>query len=426
MPRALLPLLVILLCAVAAPPALAGEPDATAPAYRLDLQGADGGFAWSGRQTLTITNPGALPLDRVWIRLWGNGPQGCKPQAVRIANLAGAAAGAPVQDCTAVELRLTVPLAPGARGSVAFDVDIKVPRDIRDRFGRGGRRVALLSNAVPALAHLEGGRWRLDRYFAFGEAWTYPAAAWDVKLDAPPGISVAAPGVRGADGRRRLARGRDYSWAAGALHRLRARVGPTDVTVWGAATARRASLRRTLAIVRKRLPRLASLYGPYGWPDLQVIVTGAAAMEHTGLIMTPPVDFVVTHELAHEWWYALISNDQAQAPWLDESFATFAEETAGDQPAVCRRPEPGAGLVTRTTAFFLEREFSGYGQVYVGGACLLDVLQRRLGRARFRAALSAYALANRNGWSTAAEFRAHMDAASSVALGDLWRRYRVR
>ena len=30
-------------------------------------------------------------------------------------------------------------------------------------------------------------------------------------------------------------------------------------------------------------------------------------MEHTGFIMTAPQDFVVTHELAHEWWYALIS-----------------------------------------------------------------------------------------------------------------------
>ena len=48
-----------------------------------------------------------------------------------------------------------------------------------------------------------------------------------------------------------------------------------------------------------------------------------------------------------------------------------------------------------------------------------------MGRARFAAALRAYADANRYGWSTAAEFRAAMDAASPVPLGDLWRRYRV-
>jgi hypothetical protein len=48
-----------------------------------------------------------------------------------------------------------------------------------------------------------------------------------------------------------------------------------------------------------------------------------------------------------------------------------------------------------------------------------------MGRRRFEAALRAYALANRYGWSTAAEFRAAMDAASPVSLADLWRRYRV-
>ena len=49
-----------------------------------------------------------------------------------------------------------------------------------------------------------------------------------------------------------------------------------------------------------------------------------------------------------------------------------------------------------------------------------------MGRAVFDAALRDYALANRYGWSTAAEFRAAMDAASAEPLEDLWRRYRVQ
>jgi len=135
----------------------------------------------------------------------------------------------------------------------------------------------------------------------------------------------------------------------------------------------------------------------------------------------------VTHELAHEWWYALVSNDQAQAPWLDEAFASYAEEAAGAQRRPwCRRPGRGARLVTRDTAYFRRHHYAGYGLVYAEGACLLDVLRRRMGHAVFDAALRSYALANRYGWSTAAEFRAAMDAASPVPLDDLWRRYRVQ
>jgi hypothetical protein len=422
--RALAAALAALALAPAA--ATAGEPDATAPAYELDLRGSDRGRHWQGRETIAFTNPGPAVLDRIWIRLWGNGGRGCRrPRAVRVSGFAGATAGAPAVNCTAVPLTLHMPLAPGARGSISFDVDIRAP-DRHDRFGRRPR-MALFSNAVPALAHLEGGRFRLDRYFPVGEAWTYPAADWTVRLDAPRGVAVAAPGVRMADGSRRLARGRDYSFATGRLRSIAATIDGVRVTVWGVSSRRSSRLGKVMRIARRRLPRLARLYGPYGWPDLQIVVTGDAAMEHTGLIMTPPQDFVVTHELAHEWWYALISNDQAEAPWLDEAFASYAEEAAGVWSSPwCRRPGPRAGIVTRDIGYFRRNGFERYGYVYVEGACLLDVLRGRMGAEVFDSALRDYALANRYGWSTAAEFRAAMDARSPRPLDDLWRRYRVQ
>ncbi|MGI8779697.1 MAG: M1 family aminopeptidase [Solirubrobacteraceae bacterium] len=415
-------LLALAVLALAPAPARAGEPDAIAPAYDVSLQGFDRGLRWTGRETIAFTNPGAAPLDRIWVRLWGNGVLGChRTPHVRIANAAGATPGEPSAACSAVPLRLAVPLAPGARGSVSFDVDIRVPRR-SDRFGRE-RHLALLSNAIPALAHLEGGAWRLDPYVGFGEAWTYPAADWTVRLDAPPGIAVAAPGVRQADGSRHLADGRDYSFAAGRLRSIRATVAGVQVTVWGVAGK---PLAKVMRIARRRLPRLSALFGPYGWPDLQIVLVDDVAMEHTGLIMTPALDYVVTHELAHEWWYALIGGDQAQAPWLDEAFASFAEEAAGAQRVPwCRRSGPLTRLVTRDVAYF-DHHHENYGAIYSEGACLLDILRKRMGPDRFADALRGYALANRYGWSTAARFRAAMDAASPVALGDLWRRYRVQ
>ena len=415
----------VLLAGLLAAPAHAGEPDATAPAYALSLKGSDRGLRWTGRETLTVTNPGATPLTRVWVRLWGNGESGCRGRRpVTLAGVTGATAGRAAVRCTAVPLDLTVPLAPGARGSVGFDVGIRVP-DRPGRFGRRGR-LALLSNAIPALAHREDGRWRLDHYFGAGEAWTYPAAEWTVRLDPPPGTQVAAPGVLGPDGVRRLAHGRDFSFAAGPLRSLAATIDGVRVTVWAVRGPRRAGLERVLRTARVRLPRLAARFGPYGWPDLQIVINRDAAMEHTGLIMTPPQDFVVTHELAHEWWYALISDDQAGAPWLDEGFASYAEEAAGSQARPwCTRPRRGAALVTRPVSAFRGERLAAYGFVYSEGACLLDLLRKRMGAARFDAALRGYALAHRYGWSTAAAFRAAMDAASPVPLADLWRRYRV-
>jgi aminopeptidase N len=33
---------------------------------------------------------------------------------------------------------------------------------------------------------------------------------------------------------------------------------------------------------------------------------------------------VVSHEVAHQWWYAVVGNDVLSDPWLDESLATFS------------------------------------------------------------------------------------------------------
>ena len=34
---------------------------------------------------------------------------------------------------------------------------------------------------------------------------------------------------------------------------------------------------------------------------------------------------VVAHEVAHQWFYALVGNDQGRDPWLDEGLASYAE-----------------------------------------------------------------------------------------------------
>lgn len=405
--------------------AAAGEPDALAPAYDVDLQGSENGFRWRGQVTLTVTNPDIAPLQRVWVRTWGNGRGGCSARAVTITAVSGAVAGAATMDCTAVPLDLALPVPPGARGAVEMDVDIRVP-NIADRFGRGAPRMALLSNALPVLAHREDRRWRLDEFFGGGEAWTYPAADWRVRLTPPAGVQVAAPGVLQADGTRTLSRGRDYSWAAGRMRSLRGTVDGVAVTVWAPRSAPRSDLAQGLRLVRRRLPTLARLFGDYGWPDLQVVLTDAAGMEHTALVMTSLEDFVLTHELAHEWWFALIGDDQAKDPWLDEGFSTWAEAVARGRPVRCPRVPGLARLTTRGVDFFRNRQFD-YGFVYAGGACLLQRLEQRMGRPRFRAALRAYAVAHRYGWSTPEAFVAAMDAAAGGRpLGDIWRAFRLR
>jgi hypothetical protein len=400
----------------------AADPELFAPAYVLSLRATNGGFDWTGRESITVTNPGTTPLDRIWVRLWGNGAGGCRaPRAIRISDVRGARAGKLSVDCTAMPLDLAGPIAPGARGSVSFRLAIRVPRR-PDRFGRGGVGLALLSNALPALAVREAGAWRLEPYFSLGEAWVYPTADWRVRLRAPRGVQIAAPGVSVGGGVRHLSNGRDYSFAAGrGLRRMRATIDGIRVSVWGPSNTRRKRLDIALRRARRNLRSLARLYGPYDWPDLQIVLTRATAMEHTALIMAPEDNFVLAHELAHMWWFALIGSDQARSPWLDEGFASYSEGVLAHTVPNCDGPSGASHLLPRGVDYWDKHQRS-YITVYFEGACLLQLLDRRIGHERFRAALKAYAIAHRYGWHTAAAFMAAMDAAAGTpgALNDLW------
>ena len=50
-----------------------------------------------------------------------------------------------------------------------------------------------------------------------------------------------------------------------------------------------------------------------------------------GDVRRETVPALAAHEVAHMWFYALLGNNQARDPWLDESFATYAQARAAGQ-----------------------------------------------------------------------------------------------
>jgi aminopeptidase N len=58
---------------------------------------------------------------------------------------------------------------------------------------------------------------------------------------------------------------------------------------------------------------------------------------------------VTTHEVAHQWFYSLVGNDQARDPWLDEVLATYA-----------------AGRRDGYLAYFATQHFDGVARDHVG------------------------------------------------------------
>ena len=88
---------------------------------------------------------------------------------------------------------------------------------------------------------------------------------------------------------------------------------------------------RTADLARQGLIGLEEAYGEYPWPDLVLAEVGAIggfSMEYPRMIhltrekVADP--YIVYHEIAHQWFYAQVGNDQQREPWVDEAFADFS------------------------------------------------------------------------------------------------------
>jgi aminopeptidase N len=180
------------------------------------------------------------------------------------------------------------------------------------------------------------------------------------------------------------------------------------------------------------MERYADLLGPYPYPEVDVVIgtfLSFGGMEYPGLVMAVPTEVPVAHELAHQWWYGLVGDDQYTAPWLDEAFATWTQGwfsgTNGTLCSTATFPSP-EDRVTNDMGFWRLHP-RAYGEtVYHEGACALQSLDSLLGDSAFTRLLGRYARAHRFGWSTTAAFEAAVQAADpGTDLTPFWAEHRI-
>jgi aminopeptidase N len=151
----------------------------------------------------------------------------------------------------------------------------------------------------------------------------------------------------------------------------------------------------------------------------------------SGWVIEPTV-----HEVAHQWFYGLIGDDQIEEPWLDEAAATYAEvlyyeEAQGtgrgtsflsDLRSIIRReadPDLPVGLAVEEYG----DEFTYAVFVYLKGALFFDALRRELGEAGFKDFLHEYFETYRYGFANSEGFQEIAEDTCSCdldALFDLW------
>ncbi|MFJ2867439.1 M1 family metallopeptidase [Kitasatospora sp. NPDC087314] len=443
----LLAVLAVLLSVATAPPP---SPPAPAPApapqadtvrtparpdYTVALRSDATGGSWRGHERIAFTNASPQPLHEVYLRLWDNSHGGCAAPPVRLSGLSGDYS----LDCTALRVALPRPLPPGAAGTVEFDLAVDAP-GAADRFGRD-RAFSFLGNALPVLAVHDEAGWHLDPYTGNGESFYALAADFAVTLDHPSELLVPATGgavdTPGAEGRtitRATARQvRDFAWAAGPFTRITGRSpGGVRIGVFAAANVTAEDARRMLDLALATIDAHSARYGPYPYGELAVVLDNVfwfSGMEYPAFVLDRVKPSALVHELAHQWWYGIVGDDQYRAPWLDESFSEYATDLAlgrtGEGCTAATPWESDAERLTNPMSYWDAHPTRYEAVIYDHGACALHELRRLIGPAAMSALLHDYARAHWYGVSTTAAFKSAAQAATLIDLAPFWREHRI-
>src|SRR5205085_1103765 len=59
------------------------------------------------------------------------------------------------------------------------------------------------------------------------------------------------------------------------------------------------------------------------------IAHGGIAMEYPQLILSPAYAPAISHEVAHQWFYRLVGDDEWSDPWVDETMTEFSAVRLG-------------------------------------------------------------------------------------------------
>jgi hypothetical protein len=188
---------------------------------------------------------------------------------------------------------------------------------------------------------------------------------------------------------------RDFNLAASPYYRVSTTTaGDTQVRVYYRDGAPASTMRTWAA---RALTSMEALVGSYPYPTYTVAQTaGGYGMESPALTWIPTgvassnLPYLISHETAHQWFYATVGNDQASEPYADEAAADFLA-----------RYTLGARRGSRCATDRLDRTIYDYSRtcyyevVYIQGGNFLDDVRRRMGSTAFWRALRGYVAAHR-------------------------------
>lgn len=360
-------------------------------------------------------------------------------------------------DRTAVRLTLPHPLADQNALVVELNFEGRLPRNLSAEATYGifnystPEPLITLSNWYPILAARRDGVWDAAEVLPEGDAVVSEAELYRVKVAAPADWKIVTTGsaVDSTPGEFVAGPVRDFTIVASpALEARESIVDDVRVRHWGLASGR-SNWGAALEIAGSAVRTYDARFGPYPYAELDIVAAplrNALGVEYPGLVLigddlyssasaATTLPTTVAHEVAHQWWYAVVGNDVLREPWQDEGLTTFSSMLYFEEES----PAFYAGLTGHYRQVYNDyvrvagdepiaqpvEAFKGrgraYGAIVYGKAALFFLaLRERVGDEAFFEALRAYYAGNKYRIAPVDALLGAFETACNCVLDDLY------
>jgi aminopeptidase N len=400
---------------------LEGLPGASV--YHIDLEISDGLTRVDGEESVRYTNTETAALHEVQFRLFPNILGG--HMDITTIEVDGQELVPRLSLGESVlHVALDPALEPGQSVTIRIDFSVEVPESLSLNYG-----VLAYAEGVLALAHFypmvevfddEG--WNAEIPPQSGDVTYADVSFYIVSVTAPKEVTLVATGRelrRSESGRAQtvtFAAGpaRDFYVAASSDYQMTETPAGATVIRFYAPASLEEGVRAAADIAARALEDYGDRYAPYPYTELDFVATPTLALgiEYPGMIaitahiigpQEPYLEGTIAHEVAHQWFYNLVGNDQLDDPWLDESLAQFATlqyytdeygevGAGGFRDSLLRRwSRVNGDLIPIGLPVAAYSDFEYGAIVYGRGPLFFEALRTEMGATKFDAFIKDYA-----------------------------------
>jgi len=330
-------------------PILSGFQGATR--YSIELTLGEEINQYSGHLQAAYTNQENISLDKIIFMLIPNsGGDYLKVKNIQVDSQ-------PVSSAikfqnSVLEIRLAEPLQPGESVEISMDYFAAVPQEMGGNYGLFiyQEEILALDAFFPLIPVFDDEGWNVQDPPRNADLIFTDAAFFEVQVDAPKDLVLVASGnavdsqlvndrqvITFAGGPQR-----DFYLAASPrFESVSQQVGDTKITSYYPKEFNQSG-ELVLETAAKALQVFSKRYGLYPYTELDLVSTPmrAGGMEYStaaamavnlygsgnsasGLSNAAFLEFAVAHEVAHQWFFNQVMNDQIDEPWLDEGMAQY-------------------------------------------------------------------------------------------------------